>query len=79
MLQVRGTSILNTKAIQVPMCAESLNSNDVFVVFLKTAVYIWCGKVNMGYSYRTCLHVRALANQDRVFVMKLNKQIILYK
>ena len=46
MLQVRGTSILNTKAIQVPMVAGSLNSNDVFVVFLKTAVYIWCGKVS---------------------------------
>lgn len=52
MLQVRGTSILNTKAIQVPMCAASLNSNDVFVVFQKTAVYIWCGKVGvLHYQY----------------------------
>ncbi|XP_052236637.1 advillin-like isoform X1 [Dreissena polymorpha] len=48
MLQVRGTSILNTKAIQVPMEAASLNSNDVFVIFLKTAVYIWCGKGSTG-------------------------------
>ncbi|XP_052812817.1 advillin-like isoform X2 [Mya arenaria] len=48
MLQVRGTSILNTKAIQVPMEAASLNSNDTFVVFLKTAVYIWCGKGSTG-------------------------------
>lgn len=48
MLQVRGTSILNTKAIQVPMEAASLNSNDVFVVFTKTATYIWCGKGSTG-------------------------------
>ena len=50
MLQVRGTSMLNTKAIQVPMTAASLNSNDVFVVFTKTTNYIWNGKV----SYSLC-------------------------
>lgn len=48
MLQVRGTSVLNTKAIQVPMCAASLNSNDVFVIFSKKQVYIWCGKGSTG-------------------------------
>lgn len=45
MLQVRGTNIYNTKAIQVPKEAASLNSNDVFVVFTKTATFIWSGKV----------------------------------
>ena len=45
MLQVRGLSILNTKAIQVPMSASSLNSNDTFVIFTRNTTYIWNGKV----------------------------------
>ncbi|XP_070188427.1 advillin-like isoform X2 [Littorina saxatilis] len=44
MLQVRGTSPQSTKAVQVDLRASSLNSNDVFVIFTKTAVYIWAGK-----------------------------------
>ncbi|XP_012935427.1 advillin [Aplysia californica] len=44
MLQVRGTSALNCKAVQVPLRAASLNSNDVFVIFTKSAVYSWAGK-----------------------------------
>lgn len=27
------------------MDASSLNTNDVFVIFTKTQVFIWCGKV----------------------------------
>ncbi|GFR78130.1 villin-1, partial [Elysia marginata] len=42
--EVRGTSALNCKAVQVPLRASSLNSNDVFVIFTKTAVYSWAGK-----------------------------------
>lgn len=48
MLQVRGTSALNTKAVQVDLDAESLNSNDVFVIFSNRAVYIWSGKGSTG-------------------------------
>ncbi|KAF6030460.1 qua [Bugula neritina] len=48
MLQVRGASALNTKAVQVPCRAASLNSNDVFVLFTKSKVYIWCGKGSTG-------------------------------
>uniref|UniRef100_A0A2C9KVB8 HP domain-containing protein n=1 Tax=Biomphalaria glabrata TaxID=6526 RepID=A0A2C9KVB8_BIOGL len=44
MLQVRGTSALTCKAVQVPLRASSLNSNDVFVIFTKSAVYSWAGK-----------------------------------
>ena len=51
MLQVRGTSPLNTKAVQVDLTAESLNSNDVFVIFSKKAVYIWSGKVRFDLSF----------------------------
>ncbi|XP_052079404.1 advillin-like isoform X1 [Mytilus californianus] len=48
MLQVRGTNPLNTKAVQVDLDAESLNSNDVFVIFSKKAIYIWSGKGSTG-------------------------------
>ncbi|KAL8591188.1 hypothetical protein ACOMHN_057928 [Nucella lapillus] len=44
MMQVRGTTQHNTKAVQVDLKASSLNSNDVFVIFTKNAVYIWAGK-----------------------------------
>ncbi|XP_041374750.1 advillin-like isoform X3 [Gigantopelta aegis] len=44
MLHVRGTTKLNTKAVQVPMRASSLNSNDVFVIFTKSSVFLWAGK-----------------------------------
>ena len=54
MLQVRGTSPLNTKAVQVDLTAESLNSNDVFVIFSKKAVYILSGKVRYDLSFSQC-------------------------
>ncbi|XP_057368031.1 advillin-like [Daphnia carinata] len=44
MLQVRGNAAHNTKAIQVPLKASSLNSNDVFILMSPNVVYIWCGK-----------------------------------
>uniref|UniRef100_UPI00406D5242 villin n=3 Tax=Paralvinella sulfincola TaxID=644278 RepID=UPI00406D5242 len=44
LLHVRGTSQYNTKAEQVPCRAESLNSNDVFVLFSKGGTYVWAGK-----------------------------------
>lgn len=51
LIQVRGTSQLNCKAEQVPLTAESLNSNDCFVLFTKGgAAYIWAGKVGINSS-----------------------------
>lgn len=48
LLQVRGNSSMNTKAIQVPLKASSLNSNDVFILASPTIVYLWCGKGSTG-------------------------------
>ena len=45
LLQVRGTSPYNTKAVQVECRASSLNSNDVFVLLTADKVYVWAGKV----------------------------------
>ncbi|KAK2155962.1 hypothetical protein LSH36_225g00031 [Paralvinella palmiformis] len=49
LLHIRGTSQYNTKAEQVTCQAESLNSNDVFVLFSKSGTYVWAGKVPVGY------------------------------
>ncbi|XP_078280339.1 LOW QUALITY PROTEIN: advillin [Rhinoraja longicauda] len=46
LFQVRGTTELNTKAVEVPARASSLNSNDIFVLRTEQTVYMWCGKVS---------------------------------
>ncbi|XP_059152876.1 advillin-like isoform X2 [Physella acuta] len=43
-LQVRGSSDINTRAMQVVSRAASLNSNDVFLIETETYVYLWYGK-----------------------------------
>ncbi|CAM4856581.1 unnamed protein product [Rotaria socialis] len=48
LLQVRGISKYDTKAVQVDLRASSLNSNDCFVLFTAHCVYIWCGKGSTG-------------------------------
>ncbi|CAF1325577.1 unnamed protein product [Rotaria sordida] len=48
LLQVRGLSKYDTKAVQVDLRASSLNSNDCFVLFTSQYVYIWCGKGSTG-------------------------------
>ncbi|XP_024618938.1 villin-1 [Neophocaena asiaeorientalis asiaeorientalis] len=44
LFQVRGASINNTKAFEVPARAASLNSNDVFILKTQSCCYLWCGK-----------------------------------
>ncbi|XP_037550095.1 villin-1 [Nematolebias whitei] len=44
LFQVRGTTEMNTKAIEVPARASSLNSNDVFVLSAVQKCYLWYGK-----------------------------------
>lgn len=48
MLQVRGTTNHNTKAIEVDMRAGCLNSNDCFVIATPQVTYVWCGKGSTG-------------------------------
>ncbi|NXS67271.1 VILI protein, partial [Pandion haliaetus] len=44
LFHVRGTNEYNTKAIEVPIRASSLNSNDVFVLKTPSCCYLWYGK-----------------------------------
>ncbi|XP_061689947.1 advillin isoform X2 [Syngnathoides biaculeatus] len=48
LFQVHGYEASNTKAIEVPALATSLNSNDVFVLRSQSVLYLWCGKGASG-------------------------------
>ncbi|XP_074524428.1 advillin [Halichoeres trimaculatus] len=48
LFQVHGSDPSNTKAIEVPALASSLNSNDVFLLRSQTGIYLWCGKGSSG-------------------------------
>eukprot|EP00047_Mylnosiga_fluctuans_P019660 m.84690 g.84690 ORF g.84690 m.84690 type:complete len:829 (+) comp8214_c0_seq1:60-2546(+) len=48
MFQIRGTNDLNTRAIQVPPKAGSLNSGDVFVLETPKQLFLWSGKLASG-------------------------------
>lgn len=45
---VKGTSELNTKAVQVDAVASSLNSNDCFVLVTPKTTFTWLGKYATG-------------------------------
>ncbi|XP_061189061.1 advillin-like isoform X1 [Saccostrea echinata] len=70
MLQVRGTNQLNTKAVQVEMDASSLNTNDVFVIFTKTQVFIWCGKGSTGDEREMAKKVTSRSPREPVMVFE---------
>uniref|UniRef100_A0A665TSJ0 Advillin n=1 Tax=Echeneis naucrates TaxID=173247 RepID=A0A665TSJ0_ECHNA len=48
LFQVHGSNPSNTKAIEVPALATSLNSNDVFILKSQSGIYLWYGKGSSG-------------------------------
>uniref|UniRef100_A0A8C0INV0 Advillin n=1 Tax=Chelonoidis abingdonii TaxID=106734 RepID=A0A8C0INV0_CHEAB len=48
LFQIQGTDQSNTKAVEVPAFASSLNSNDVFLLRTQTEHYLWYGKGSSG-------------------------------
>jgi len=63
LLQVRGNIPEESRAIQVPLRAASLNSNDVFVLVGESASYLWCGKGSTGDEREIA---KKIAAKDRV-------------
>jgi len=63
LLQVRGNVPQEAKAIQVPLRAASLNSNDVFVLVGENASYLWCGKGSTGDEREMA---KKVSSKDRV-------------
>ncbi|EMP29418.1 Villin-1 [Chelonia mydas] len=70
LFQVRGTDEINTKTIEVPARASSLNSNDVFLLTTSQVCYLWCGKGCSGDE-------REMAKIVANIVSKRDKQTIL--
>ncbi|XP_007516723.1 advillin isoform X1 [Erinaceus europaeus] len=48
LFQIQGNSNSNTKAVEVPAFASSLNSNDVFLLRTQAEHYLWYGKGSSG-------------------------------
>uniref|UniRef100_A0A8D2LHS8 Villin like n=1 Tax=Varanus komodoensis TaxID=61221 RepID=A0A8D2LHS8_VARKO len=70
LFQVRGTDEFNTKTIEVPARASSLNSNDVFLLKTNQVCYLWCGKGCSGDE-------REMAKQVADIISKRDKQTVL--
>ncbi|XP_013376424.1 PREDICTED: advillin [Chinchilla lanigera] len=48
LFQIQGNDKFNTKAVEVPAFAASLNSNDVFLLRTQAEHYLWYGKGSSG-------------------------------
>ncbi|KAM8802841.1 LOW QUALITY PROTEIN: advillin [Rhynchonycteris naso] len=48
LFQIQGNDKSNTKAVEVPALASSLNSNDVFLLMTQAEHYLWYGKGSSG-------------------------------
>lgn len=55
LFQVRGVCEVDTRAIQRPEAASSLNSDDVFVLETPSATFLWTGTVSSYKTERTYL------------------------
>lgn len=69
LFQIRGSSTNNTKAIEVPAQATSLNSNDVFVLKTQACCYLWCGKGCSGDE-------REMAKMVADTISRMEKQVV---
>ncbi|XP_045079206.1 advillin-like, partial [Coregonus clupeaformis] len=63
LFQVRGSDASNTKAIEVPALAASLNSNDVFLLRSQSGIHLWCGKGSSGDERAMAKEVSAVIGQ----------------
>jgi len=70
LLQVRGSSELSCKAVQEHWSAESLNTNDCFVVVSPTDVIIWAGKGSTGDERDVAKMIASQRNPDPEFVFE---------
>lgn len=76
---VKGTTVKNTRAIQVPEKAISLNSLDVFVLVIPKTVFVWYGNgstsIERGYSDQIA---QLLAGKRKIETIEEGKEPILF-
>ncbi|XP_069012200.1 advillin isoform X2 [Embiotoca jacksoni] len=68
LFQVHGSDPTNTKTIEVPALAASLNSNDVFLLKSQSGIYLWCGKGSSGDE-------RAMAKQVSAVIIQGSQRV----
>lgn len=64
LFQVHGSDPFNTKAIEVPALAASLNSNDVFLLKSQSGIHLWCGKGSSGDERAMAKEISAVIGQN---------------
>jgi len=64
LLQVKGTSSLNCKAVQETFSASSLNTNDCFVLVDSGLAYVWYGKGSTGDEREMAKEIAQQLNAD---------------
>uniref|UniRef100_A0A8C2WW39 Advillin n=1 Tax=Cyclopterus lumpus TaxID=8103 RepID=A0A8C2WW39_CYCLU len=64
LFQVHGSDPSNTKAIEVPALATSLNSNDVFLLKSQSGIFLWCGKGSSGDERAMAKEVSSVIGQN---------------
>ncbi|KAG7477407.1 hypothetical protein MATL_G00069360 [Megalops atlanticus] len=69
LFQVSGSEPSNTKAIEVPALATSLNSNDVFLLKSQTIRYLWCGKGSSGDERAMAKEISSVIGQGTEEIM----------
>jgi hypothetical protein len=68
LFHIKGTNEMNTRAIQVPEKAASLNSGDCFALLTPDAVHIWQGKGANATELKTAKSVTAVIAGKRKVV-----------
>jgi len=68
LFHVKGSNALNTRAVQVPEVAASLNSGDVFSLLTEGTVYIWKGKGASNEEQKVAANITAIIQGDRKVV-----------
>ncbi|KAK9529182.1 hypothetical protein VZT92_013295 [Zoarces viviparus] len=64
LFQVHGFDPSNTKAIELPALATSLNSNDVFLLKSQSGIHLWCGKGSSGDERAMAKEVSSVIGQN---------------
>jgi len=66
--QIKGTTALNTRAIQVKEVAASLNSSDTFILLTKGECFVWCGKGSTKDEKQVAMSIANVLHESRKIV-----------
>jgi hypothetical protein len=74
MLQIRSYGPDNTKGIQVDFGAQSLNSNDVFIIISASDTYVWYGKGSTGDERETAKQICKMFKKEPEMVFETQEK-----